>query len=163
MSLGTNIYYFLALSNHKLRAICDFELCPNTYYESFLRIQCQVFKINGLSWLRVSSTVNEAGTFENPVSCNTFCYRAHNNGSSSYQLSKERVDKSYSYSHNTVSSLSQNILCANSEQRIPYRTMRSNTFGKAITTMRDIASPSPGLIIKNIKLTGRFDRDDLFG
>ena len=46
---------------------------------------------------------------------------------------------------------------------VAYMTFRLRTFGKAITTMTDIATSSPGLITKYIKLTGRFDRDDLFG
>ena len=46
---------------------------------------------------------------------------------------------------------------------VAYMTIRLRTFRKAITTMTDIATSSPGLITKFIKLTGRFDRDDLFG
>ena len=42
-------------------------------------------------------------------------------------------------------------------------TIRFRIFGKSMTTMTNIASSSPGLTIRYIKLTGSFDRDDLFG
>ena len=54
---------------------------------------------------------------------------------------------------------SEHFMC----ECVAYMTIRLRTFGKAITTMTDIATSSPGLITKYIKLTGRFDRDDLFG
>ena len=54
---------------------------------------------------------------------------------------------------------SEHFMC----ECIAYMTIRLRTFGKAITNMADIAKSSPGLITKYIKLTGRFNRDDLFG
>ena len=44
-----------------------------------------------------------------------------------------------------------------------HMTIGFRIFGKTMTTMTNIASSSPGLTIRYIKLTGSFDRDDLFG
>ena len=46
---------------------------------------------------------------------------------------------------------------------IGYMTIRFCTLGKPILTINEIANMKPELIIKFVQLTGRFDKDDVFG
>ena len=46
---------------------------------------------------------------------------------------------------------------------IGYMTIRLRTLGKPILTIEEVAKMKPDLIIKYVQLSGRFDKDDLFG